>query len=499
MRDKGFIRIPMNTTDPYFNTLKHMQKATAFLERNTQVTKHDLSQLEKPQRVATRAIAVRLDDGTTRTFQGFRVQYNNARGPYKGGIRFHPAVNEHEVTALALLMAIKCAVVDLPFGGGKGGVTVDPKTLSAGELERLSRGYVRAFADMIGPETDIPAPDVNTNATIMGWMADEYIKIKRAEVGDTFSASPLRQAQGKRQVFIPSEVEGLEKTHRGVSDFDFLRATFTGKAIKDGGSEGRQEATGLGGLYVLRAVLAKMGYATSAKGQGKTVAGRQTTQSNVSVGFDSTSQPRLTAAVQGFGNVGYNVAKFLYEAGFKIIAVSDSRGGILVPDGINPDLTLECKQKNGYLSGCYCSGSVCDLNKGKPISNSAVLEHPVDILIPAALEGVITKENAGNVQAKVILEMANGPITPEADVILHRQGVTVIPDVLSNSGGVIVSGFEWEQNMKGEHWTKEEVNRKLEALLKKSTNAVWETAEMYRIDIRTASYIVAIKRILLGR
>ena len=207
---------------------------------------------------------------------------------------------------------------------------------------------------------------------------------------------------------------------------------------------------------------------------------------------------QLTAAVQGFGNVGYNMVKFLDEAGFKIIAVSDSRGGIHVPDGVNPLLTLECKRKNGYLAGCYCSGSVCDLKKGRPIPNDALLTLPVDILVPAALENVITKENAPKIKAKVILEMANGPTTPEADVILHKRGIPVIPDILSNSGGVTVSAFEWEQNLKGQHWTKMEVNKKLKAKMEKETVVVWDASKKYNTSLRTAAFIVALERILLA-
>ncbi len=464
----------MRREDPHTNTLEQLEKAAGMHGRDNKPIIQLLKKLEKPQAVITRPISFRMDDGTTRTFTGYRVQYNNARGPYKGGIRFHSAVTEHEVTALALLMTVKCAVADIPFGGSKGGVSVDPKTLSEGELQRLSRGYVRAFVNDIGPEKDIPAPDVNTNAKIMGWMVDEYIQIKRAEIGDAFSASPSSLSPSSQTVKSGYGMAVLEKDRLPArSSIDQLRATFTGKRIEDGGSEGREEATGLGGLYVLQAVLAKLGH----RAQG-------------------TQDPQLTVAVQGFGNVGYNITKFLYEAGFKIIAVSDSRGGILVPDGVNPKLTLECKQRNGYLAGCYCSGSVCDLNKGRPIDNDAILELPVDILVPAALEGVITKKNADKIKAKVILEMANGPTTPDADPFLHRKSITVIPDILANSGGVTASAFEWEQNMKGEHWTKADVNRKLKAKMKLATEDVWKTSEQYKTDLRTAAFNIALTRIL---
>lgn len=382
--------------------------------------------LSEPARIVDVNFPVKMDDGSTTIFHGYRVQYNNWRGPYKGGIRFHPNVDLDEVKALAFWMTIKCALVDIPFGGGKGGVVVDPKKLSEGELERLSRGYVRAIADRIGPEIDVPAPDVNTNSKIMGWMLDEFMKGKHDEK---------------------------------------LRATFTGKAIADGGSEGREEATGLGGVYVLQEILKKL------------------------------NLPLKTVAVQGFGNVGYHVTKLLVKQGFKVVAVSDSKGGIHVPGGVNPELTLECKKKNGYLAGCYCSGSVCDLSKGRPISQEALLELPVDILVPAALENVITKANASKIKAKIILEMANGPTTPEADEILHKNGVTVIPDVLANSGGVLVSSFEWEQNMKGERWSKEEVQKRLQTILQKETENIIKTSQRQKTDLRAAAFSLALQRL----
>jgi len=398
-----------------------------------------LKLLSEPQRIVDVNFPVRMDDRRMRSFHGYRVQYNNWRGPYKGGIRFHPNVDLNEVKALAFWMMIKCAVVDIPFGGGKGGVVVDPKRLSEGELERLSRGYIRAIADVVGPQLDVPAPDVNTNSKIMGWMTDEYVRIQNSKF----------KIQNEKQ----------------------LRATFTGKSIKDGGSQGREEATGLGGVTVLTTVLSKLNDK-----------------------FQMTND-KLTVAVQGFGNVGYNVIKFLVEQGFKVVAVSDSRGGIHVPGGINPELTLECKKKNGYLAGCYCSGSVCDLSKGRPITQDALLELPVDILVPAALENVITKENASKIKAKIILEMANGPTTPEADEILRKKNITVIPDVLANSGGVLVSSFEWEQNMKEERWSKEDVNKKLKNKMEAATEAVWKASQRLKTTFRAAAFSVALERL----
>lgn len=421
----------MEKTNPYTNAMMQLKRAEPFI-----LNKKSLDLLKQPQRIVSVTFPVVMDDGSIRFFEGYRVQYNNFRGPYKGGIRYHPQVSMDEVKALAFWMAVKCAVADIPFGGGKGGVVVDPKTLSKGELERLTRGYADSIWDVVGPYVDVPAPDVNTNPQIMEWLLDE-----------------MKKKDAKMKV-KRSRNEQL--------------ATITGKAIQNGGSEGREEATGLGGLYVLQAILAH------AKLSGKT----------------------LTAAVQGFGNVGYNVAKFLDDAGFRVVAVSDSRGAIHVPGGINPALTLECKQKNGYLAGCYCSGTVCDLNKGKQISNEELLSLPVDVLVPAALENAITKENAAKIKAKVVLEMANGPTTPEADAILYKKGIVVIPDVLANSGGVTVSGFEWEQNLKGAHWTKATVNTKLKTKMDKAAGAVWEASQKHHLDLRTAAFVVALTRIL---
>jgi len=424
------------TINPFETAMAQLKKAAAkFPKKDAEKL---LILLSQPQRILNVTIPVKMDDGHLQIFQGYRVQFNNARGPYKGGIRYHPQVSLDEVKALSFWMAMKCAVADLPLGGGKGGIIVDPKTLSAGELERLSRGYARAIADVIGPDKDVPAPDVNTTGQIMGWMVDEYLKLKDA------------------------------KYHLTAKEKKEHRSTFTGKAIKDGGSEGREEATGLGGLYVLQTIL-----------KHHKLTGKQ-----------------LTAAVQGFGNVGYNVAKFLIGTGIRVVAVSDSKGGIYVPEGVNPPLTLECKKKNGYLAGCYCSGSVCDLKKGKTITNAELLELPVDILVPSALENVLTAKNAKKIKAKVILEMANGPTTPEADTILYSRGIPVIPDVLSNSGGVSVSCFEWEQNLKGQHWTKEAVNRKLKAKMEKETTGVYLASKKYKTDLRTAAFVIALGRIL---
>lgn len=435
----------MSTINPFLSAMKQLDNAHAALtkgkKKNTAIDQK-VAQLREPQRMVNVSIPVVMDDGSQKIFQGYRVQFNNSRGAYKGGIRYHHNVSLDEVKALSFWMAMKCAVADLPLGGGKGGIIVDPKSLSVGELERLSRGYGKAIADIIGPDIDVPAPDVNTNGIIMGWMVDEFLKVQRKK----------------------AKLLGVTLTKR---DEMKLKSTFTGKAIRDGGSEGRGEATGLGGLFVLNTILKKL------RLKGK-----------------------LTAAVQGFGNVGYNIVKFLDEAGITVVAVSDSKGGIYVPEGINPALTLECKKKNGYLAGCYCSGSVCDLKKGKQVTNDALLELPVDILVPAALENAITEKNASKVRAKVVLEMANGPTTPEADVILYKKGIPVIPDILSNSGGVTVSAFEWEQNLKGQHWTKAQVNTKLAKKMTDAAGAVWSASVSHKTDLRTAAFIVALERIL---
>lgn len=433
----------MNQQNPFETAMSQLKKAASVVSADAD----KIEILKQPQRILNVTIPVKMDDGSLKIFQGYRVQHNNARGPYKGGIRYHSNVSMDEVKALAFWMAMKCAVADLPLGGGKGGIIVDPKTLSPKELEKLSRGYVRAIEDCIGPDKDVPAPDVNTNGQIMGWMVDEFTNRKAKRYG--LSADEKKK----------------------------LRATFTGKSIKDGGSEGREEATGLGGLFVLQSILKKL---TSSSHFAKA----------------TRDIAPLRVAIQGFGNVGYNMAKFLYESGFKVVAVSDSKGGIYVEEGINPTLTLECKKKNGYLAGCYCTGSVCDVKKGKKISNDELLELPVDIIVPSALENVLTKENAGKIKAKVILEMANGPTTVDADAILYKKGIPVIPDILSNSGGVSVSAFEWEQNLKGERWTKKDVNAKLKKKMEKEAGHVWDTSVKYKTDLRTAAFVVALERIL---
>ncbi|MBM3271733.1 Glu/Leu/Phe/Val dehydrogenase [Candidatus Kaiserbacteria bacterium] len=389
-----------------------------------------------PERVIQMAVPVRMDDGRVEVFDGFRVQHNGVRGPYKGGLRYHRQVDMDEVKALSLWMTMKNAVVDVPFGGGKGGVAVDPKTLSEGELERLTRSFARALAPVIGPGVDVPAPDVNTNGTIMHWLRDEYEKV-------TGTIAP------------------------GV---------VTGKPLAEGGSEGRTEATGFGGVYALLRTLEKMGIDPAGK----------------------------TVAVQGFGNVGTYFARAAVAAGLTVVAVSDSKGGIYVPAGI-PDIEAveRCKEASGRIAGCYCVGSVCDMSNitdvdGRDISPDELLELPVDILVPAALENAITEANAPRIQAKIVLELANGPTTLAADAVLASQDVTVIPDILANAGGVAVSYFEWYQNMHDEVWNKEDVLAQLRVKMETAVDAVYAMAIEHGISMRDGAYMTALSRIALA-
>lgn len=406
-----------------------------------------IQKLIKPDHVHEADLAVTMDDGSVRSFKAFRVQHNNVLGPYKGGIRYHPQVSRDEVQALATLMSIKCSVAGLPLGGGKGGIVVDPKQLSIAELERLSRAWVRAFFEVIGEEKDIPAPDVNTNPQIMSWMIDEYIHLKS-------------KANGK-----PSNVnqEQLSK----------WRGAFTGKPVELGGSLGRTEATGRGGVISLKALLEKL-----PKNWSK--------------------NQRPTVAVQGFGNVGYYFAKIASEQGFDVVAVSDSKGGIVYRnmEPLDIPLVMNCKKEKGTLSGCYCAGGVCDLRGGKPISNEDLLELPVDVLVPAALENVVHEGNMTKIQAKVIVELANGPVTEEAHEYLVKHGAYVIPDVFANSGGVTVSYLEWKQNLANETWTEERVNTELLRAMTEAFEAIWAQYIKNKSSLKEAAFQVAIQRML---
>jgi glutamate dehydrogenase (NAD(P)+) len=375
--------------------------------------------LRRPMREIHFTIPVRMDDGSVKVFQGFRVQYNDARGPTKGGIRFHPEETIDTVRALAAWMTWKCALMDLPLGGGKGGIICDPKKLSQRELERLSRGYIRQLSRMIGPYMDVPAPDVYTTPQIMAWMVDEYSRIQ-------------------------------QENHFGV---------ITGKPLNLGGSLGRDTATAMGGTMVVREAANELGIDLS----------------------------KARVAIQGFGNAGHFFCELVgKEFGSTVVAVSDSKGGIYNPEGLDCAAVYRHKQQ---------TGSVVEFKGAKSISNEEILELDVEILCPAALEEVITAENAPNIRAKVIAELANGPTTPEADPILEKNGVHVLPDFLCNAGGVTVSYFEMVQNAYMYYWDEQDVRERLDKKMTKAYWAVLKTAKEHKVSMRQAAYMVAVKRV----
>lgn len=414
-----------------------IRKTARTLKLSTDITES----LIAPNRIIEFNLPVKMKDGTIRIFQGFRSQHNNALGPYKGGIRFHQDVTREEVIALSTLMSLKCAVAGLPLGGGKGGIVVNPKQLTSEELEALSRVYGKFLAPCIGETLDVPAPDVNTNPEIMSYLVDEYVKWKKENLKGKVTQKQLNQ----------------------------WRATYTGKPLKLGGSLGRTEATGRGGVIVLQALLAKLKWGVP---------------------------QQLTVAVQGFGNVGYYFAQIAQQQGFKVVALSDSKGGVYVPEGLDVAKTFDCKKKKGSVAGCYCKGSVCDMRFGKSITNEQLLELPVDILVPSALENVITEKNAHKVKAKVIIEMANGPIGQQAYSILEKKNIIAVPDILANSGGVTVSYFEWLQGMQNTKWTEKKVNTELEKYIKHAFEQVWQTSKKLKLNLKEASFAVALKRIV---
>ncbi len=416
----------MLTTSPeglFSGAIQRLDRAFQY----ARIDEEALEKLKHPKATLQVSIPLRMDDGSLRIFDGYRVRYNDTRGPTKGGIRYHPDVNLDEIRALAFWMTFKCAVMDLPFGGAKGGVVVNPKELSRLELERLSRGFIRQMADFIGPNTDIPAPDVYTNAMIMGWMMDEYSKIVRRHTPDVI----------------------------------------TGKPIPLGGSAGRDDATGRGGYHCIKELEALRGW--------------------------TPSETRV--AVQGFGNVGQAVARLLHEDDYQVVAVSDSQGGIYKPDGLDIPSIMHFKNKSRQLKAVYCVGSVCEIVDAETITNEELLELDVDILIPAALENQITDENAEQIKAPVVVELANGPTTVEADAILADRGVLVVPDILANAGGVTVSYFEWTQNRQGYYWPLEEVHDRLQSLIRREFGTVYRVMEAHGIDMRTAAYVHALNRI----
>lgn len=400
------------------NALKQFDQAAAVLK----LSPNQIAMIRQPRKVMEATLPIRMDDGRIETFTAYRVQHNIARGPAKGGIRFHPDVNLDEVKALSFWMTFKCATVNIPMGGGKGGIIVDPTKLSLGELERLSRRYFAELIGMFGPDRDVPAPDVGTNPQIMCWFMDTY----------------------------------------SMHHNDYLPAVVTGKPIDLGGSAGRGEATAQGMVYCMREAAKKLGFPI--KG--------------------------AKIAIQGFGNAGANSAKLLTQDGAKIVAISDVAGAFHNPEGLDIAAALKHVAEVKTLSG-FEKVSKCE-RMSDPMK---LLELPVDILVPAALENQITHENADRIQAKVIAECANGPITPKADEVLNKKGTFIIPDILCNAGGVTVSYFEWVQNRMGYYWDDERVQKDLSKLMTKAFNDVYVTSEHHKVSMRVAAFVCAIQRV----
>lgn len=400
--------------DPFTNAQKQLKDVAKLIKLES----WKLEKLLEPDFVIKVTFPVKMDDGSVKVFTGYRSQHNNALGPYKGGLRFSPDVTENEVKALSTWMTWKCATAGIPYGGGKGGVIVDTKKLSEKELERLSRAFIRAIYKNIGPDTDVPAPDMYTTPQIMSWMVDEYSKLV-----------------GKKSP-----------------------AVITGKPIEDGGSEGRTEATGYGGGYILDE-LAKL---------------------------KNLDPKKTTVAIQGFGNVGYYFAEYAIARGFKVVTVSDSKGGIYSENGINIKAAMEHKEKTGRLKNFKDSDN---------ISNDELLELKVDVLVPAAVENVITEKNAKKINARFIIELANGPVTPEADKILFGRKILSVPDILANSGGVTVSYFEWVQNKKKEKWEKDAVLKKLKRIIKKAFKDSYNSSHKHKVNMRMGTYALAVQKV----
>ncbi|ODT71109.1 MAG: glutamate dehydrogenase [Pelagibacterium sp. SCN 63-23] len=396
--------------------LIRLEEAANHLQIDPDVTE----KLKYPRETTKTRLLIRMDDGSRKSFLAWRCRYDDTRGPTKGGIRFHPDSNIEEVETLAFWMTFKCAVMNLPYGGGKGAIRVDPRQLSRTELERLSRAYVQAFANIIGPDRDIPAPDVYTNAMIMGWMADEYNQI-------TGQVSP---------------------------------AVITGKPIALGGSLGRNDATARGGFYLVRNLASELG-------------------------LDKDH----TVAIQGFGNAGQYYARLTAADNNMVIAVSDSAGAIYRPGGLDVEKLI-----SGKNAGRRVADMASELG-ATVISPDDLLAVGADLLVPAALEDMITKDNAGSIKAKVVLELANGPVTPDADKILDQNGTIVLPDILANAGGVTVSYFEWVQNRQGFYWDLEEIHARLKKTMEREGRAVWDIAKHRNVSVRSAAYIHALGRL----
>ncbi len=407
----------------YNDALLHLTKAAQFSQLDAEI----IERLKHPKGIVEVSVPVRMDDSSLKIFRGFRVRHNDARGPTKGGIRFHPQVNLDEMKALAFWMTFKCALVGVPFGGAKGGVIVDPKSLSRLEVERLSRGFIEQIADFIGPNTDIPAPDVYTNAMIMGWMMDEYSKIVRRYTPDII----------------------------------------TGKPVALGGSVGREDATGRGAYYCICELAKRRAW----------------------------DPQKIKVAIQGFGNAGQSLALLLHSDGYKIVAVSDSQGGIYHPDGFDIPSLIHFKRATQKIAAVYCQESVCEAVAAEKISNADLLQLDVDMLVPAALENVITEKNVNQIQAPVIIEVANGPVTGAADEVLFKKGTLCVPDILANAGGVTVSYFEWVQNRNGYPWSQALVRERLAEIMQREFNAVYDIMLEKKIDMRTAAYVQALNRL----
>jgi len=402
--------------NPYQTAVQQLDEASKLIKLDDGMRQI----LANPKRVLTVSLPVKMDNNEIKVFTGFRSQHNDARGPYKGGIRYHPQVSIDEVKALSMWMTWKCAVADIPYGGGKGGIICNPKEMSEDELERLTRRYAYAISDIIGPRTDIPAPDVYTGGKEMAWIMDTYSALK----GN----------------FMQPEI-------------------ITGKPLAIGGSLGRTEATGRGLSFTVREAAKRL----------------------------KINMNTATVVVQGFGNAGQYSAQFLEEQGAKVIAVSDSNGGVSNKDGIQVAALRKHKEKKG---------SVVGFPGTRPISNEDLVEMECTILVPAALENQITGKNAGKIKAKIVAEAANGPTTPDADDILYKNGIMVIPDILANGGGVTVSYFEWLQNLRREYWKEDEVNQRLDRNISKAFSDVYETHDQYTVNMRKASTLLAIKRVV---
>ncbi len=404
--------------NPYENMLNIVDRAAGILG----YAPSEYEMLKYPEREMKVAVPVEMDDGTVKVFEGYRVQHSTSRGPAKGGIRYHQDVDLDEVKALAGWMTFKCAVVNIPYGGGKGGVVVDPTTLSNNELRRLTRRFTTMIAPIIGPDQDVPAPDVGTNPEVMGWIMDTY-----------------------------SMLHGR-----------CIHGVVTGKPVEIGGALGRREATGRGVMLNAKFILEKLGMSVA----------------------------DTTVAIQGQGNVGGVAAELMYQEGFKVVAVSDIAGGVYNPDGLDVPAIRKHLSVRGATLATYEDSNV------KRITNEELLELPVTMLVPAALENQVNGGNADRVQAKIIVEGANGPLSNEADEILDKKGVVIVPDILANAGGVVVSYFEWVQNIQSISWSEEEVNQKLYEIISRAFKGVWDIAQEKQVTLRTGAYLIAIKRVV---